>query len=93
MCPFVYQLSIDTSGCQRNSKTPKGQTEIDKSEDRQDHGQQNETKDKHRTHNTTLTTKAGVTRALKTRSSIYIFKRRNSTAAFMSDDVQQVYLL
>ena len=31
----------------RNSKTPKGQTEIGKSEDRQDHAQQNETKDKH----------------------------------------------
>ena len=45
---------------QRNSKIPKGQTEIVKSEDRQDHGQQNETKDKHRAHNTTLKTKAGV---------------------------------
>ena len=29
-----------------------------KSEDRQENGQQNETKDKHRTHNTTLKTKA-----------------------------------
>ena len=38
----------------RNSKIPKGQTVIAKSEDRQDNGQQNETKDKHRTHNTTL---------------------------------------
>ena len=38
---------------------------IVKSEDRQDHGQQNETKDKHRTHNTTLKTKAGVTRTLQ----------------------------
>ena len=45
----------------RNSKIPNGQTEIVKSEDRQDHGQQNETKDKHRKHNTTLLTKAGVT--------------------------------
>ena len=42
-----------------------GQTEIVKSEDRQDHGQQNETKDKYRTHNTTLKTKAGVTRTLQ----------------------------
>ena len=49
----------------RNSKIPKGQTEIVKSEDRQDHGQQNETKDKHRTHNTTLETKAGVTQTLQ----------------------------
>ena len=49
----------------RNSKIPKGQTEIVKSEDRQDHGQQNETKDKHRTHNTTLKTKAGVTQILQ----------------------------
>ena len=37
----------------RNSKISKGQTEIIKSEDRQDHAQQNETKDKHITHNTT----------------------------------------
>ena len=44
-----------------NSKIPKGQTEIVQSEDRQDHGHQNETKDKYRTHNTTLKTKAGVT--------------------------------
>ena len=43
----------------------KGQTEIIKSEDRQDHGQQNETKDKQRTHNTTLKYKAGVTRTLQ----------------------------
>ena len=42
----------------RNSKIPKGQTEIVKSEGRQDHGKQNETKDKHRTHITTLKTKA-----------------------------------
>ena len=46
----------------RNSKIPKGQTKILKSED---HGQQNETKDKHRTHNTSLKTKAGVTRTLQ----------------------------
>ena len=49
----------------RNSKIPKGQTEIDKTEDREDHGQKNETKDKHRAHNTTLKTKAGVTRTLQ----------------------------
>ena len=30
-----------------------------------DHGQQNETKDKHKKHNTTLKTKDGVTRTLK----------------------------
>ena len=45
----------------RNLRIPKWQTEIVQSEDRQDHGQQNETKDKHRTHNTTLKTKARVT--------------------------------
>ena len=49
----------------RNLKIPKGQTGIVMSEDRQDHGQQNEMKDKHRTHNTTLKTKAGVTRTLQ----------------------------
>ena len=48
--------------CKRNLEIPKGQTNIVKLEDRQDHGQQNEMKDKHRTHNTTLKTKAGVTR-------------------------------
>ena len=37
-----------------NSKILKGQAEIVKSEDRQDHGQQNKTKDKHRTHAITL---------------------------------------
>ena len=34
----------------------KGKTEIVKSEDRQGHGQQNKTKDKQRTHNTSLKT-------------------------------------
>ena len=43
----------------------KGQTEIVKAEDRQDHGQQNETKDKYRTNNTTLKTKAIVKRTLQ----------------------------
>ena len=38
------------------------QTEIVKSEDRQDQGQQNDTKDKHISQNITLKTKAGVTR-------------------------------
>ena len=48
-----------------NSKIPKGHTEIVKSEDRQGHGQQKETKDKHRKYNTTLKTKAGITRTLQ----------------------------
>ena len=39
-----------TNLSKRNSKTPKVQTEIVKLEDRQGHGQQNETKDKYRTH-------------------------------------------
>ena len=47
-----------------NSKIPKGQKEIVKS-DRQEHGQQNKTKNKHRTHDTTLKTKAGITRTLQ----------------------------
>ena len=47
-------ISYLQTSSKRNSKIPKGQTEIVKSEDGQDHGQQNETKDKHRTHNTTL---------------------------------------
>ena len=43
----------------RNLKIPKGHTEIVKAADRQDHGhgQQNEMKEKHKTHNTTLKTK------------------------------------
>ena len=35
------------------------------SDDRQDHGQHNETKDKHRIHNTTMKPKAGVTGTLQ----------------------------
>ena len=59
---YISQPRIqDFTLYKRNSKIPKGQTEIVKSEDRQDHGQQNETKEKHRAHNTTLKTKAGVT--------------------------------
>ena len=41
------------------------QTEIVKLEDRQDNGQQNETKENIEHNNTTLKTKAGVTRTLK----------------------------
>ena len=51
----------DTKGTDRNQK----------SEERKDHGQQNQTKDKHGTHSTTQKTKAGVTRNLqKTRVSL-----------------------
>ena len=57
---FACKMTI-----KRNTMILKRQTEIVKSEDRQDHGQQNETKDKHRTHDTTLKTKAGVTRTLQ----------------------------
>ena len=49
-------------GSQKNSKTPKGQTDSVKSEERQDHVQQ---KDKHSLHNTTLKTKARVLRTLQ----------------------------
>ena len=54
-CFVMWTEFKDTKGADRNRK----------SEDRQDHGQQNETKDKHRTQNTTLKTKAGVTRTLQ----------------------------
>ena len=43
----------------------------EKSEDRQDQRQQNENKHKHTTHNTTLKTKAGVTRTLKNQCSVF----------------------
>ena len=57
---FPFKISLDINwNSNRNSKIPKGQTEIVKSEDRQAHGQQNETKDKHRTHKATPKTKAG----------------------------------
>ena len=49
-------MRIVDDSSDRNSKIPKGCTEIVKSEDRQDHGQHNKTKAKHRTHNTTLKT-------------------------------------
>ena len=42
-------------------KIPKGQTEIDKSEEKQDYDQQKETKDKHRAQNTSLKNTAGKT--------------------------------
>ena len=58
---FAYALPRT----KRNSKILKGQTEIVKSEYTQDHGQQIETKDKRRTHNSTLKTKAGVTPTLQ----------------------------
>ena len=44
---------------------PKRQTEIVTSEDRKDHNQQNETKDKQRKHNTTQKTKARLSRTLQ----------------------------
>ena len=49
-------LKFPTDSILKNSKIPNEQAEIVKSEDRQDHDQQNETKDKHRTLMTTLKT-------------------------------------
>ena len=46
---IVYYHRHSPSGGKGNSKMPKGQTEIVKSKDKQDYGQQNETKDKHST--------------------------------------------
>ena len=57
---YIYIIRLKT-----NSKIPKGQTKIVKLEDRQDHGKQNETKDNHRTHNTSLKAKSGQTRTLQ----------------------------
>ena len=42
-----------------------GQTEIVQSEEKQDHGQQNKTKDKDRNYDTTQKTEAGVTNPTK----------------------------
>ena len=60
---------------QRNSKIPKGQTVIVKTEDRKDHGLQNEMKNKHRSHNTTLRTKAGVTRTLQKPPRVQVLRK------------------
>ena len=49
----LNNVSLGTD-CERNSKILNGQTEIVKSEDRQAHGQENETNEKYRTHKTTL---------------------------------------
>ena len=54
---------------------PKGQTEIVKSEERQGHGQQHKTKDKHRTNDTTLKTKAGVTRTLQKPGRVQVLRK------------------
>ena len=51
--------------CLKEFEHTKGADRTRRSEDRQDHGPQNETKDKHRTYNTTLNTKAGVTGTLQ----------------------------
>ena len=48
-----------------NSKISMWKTEIVNSEDRQNHGKQIKTKDKHRTHDTTLNSKARVTGTLQ----------------------------
>ena len=48
---YFHKTSSDYSD-KKNSKIPKGQTEIVKSEDRQDHIQQNETKDQYAQHYT-----------------------------------------
>ena len=45
---YITRSNLEPNHRKRNSKIPKGQN----SEDRQDHGQQNETKYKHRTHTT-----------------------------------------
>ena len=50
------QIKYLNADSKRNSKIPEGQTEIVKSEDRQDLGPQNEMKDNHRTHNNTVKT-------------------------------------
>ena len=62
---IILHDPVDVLLKQRNLKIPKGQTEIVKSEDGRDQGKQNGTKDKNRTLNTTLKTKAGVTRTLQ----------------------------
>ena len=56
-------------------KIPKWQIEIFYSENWQDHDQQNETKNKHRTDNTTLKTKAGITRTLQKPGWVQVLRK------------------
>ena len=72
---YIYLCSFDFTYKKGNSKIPKGQIENVKSEDRQDHGQHNVTKDKHRTHNTTLKTKPVVTQTLTGYNVTLIFTK------------------
>ena len=58
----IHSVRCHLKGTRRYQR---GIKEIVKSEDRQDNGQQNKTKDKHRTHSTTIKTKAGVTGTLQ----------------------------
>ena len=59
----MYSSDFKNISSTRDSKIPKGQTEILNSDSRED--QQNETKDKHTIHNTTLKAKPGVTQILQ----------------------------
>ena len=72
---YFSSVPLEPILTRRNSKIPKGQTEIVTSENRQEHGQQNETKHKHRTHNTTLKTKAGVTRTLQKPGLVQVLRK------------------
>ena len=69
MCTQLTASSdiIKLVGPLTNSKIPKGLTKIVKSEDKQDHGQQYKTEDKHRKNDITLKPKAKVIRTLKTK--------------------------
>ena len=70
-------------------KIPKGQTEIVMSDDRQDHAQQNETKDKYRTQINILKIEAGVTQSLKTRVNSGLRKESNSCSTSSTRRVTQ----
>ena len=77
MTEILLKVALNPNQTNKQTKTkiPKGQTEIDKSEDRQDRGQQNKTKDKHKTHDTTLKTKAGVARTLQKPGWIQVLRK------------------
>ena len=58
------------------------ENQIVKLEDRQDHGQQNETKDNYRTHNLTLEIIAGVTWTLQKPECVHMLRKGKQLQLF-----------
>ena len=72
---FLLQISIKLDKSGHVDENTKGADRNIKSGDRQGHGHLNETNDKHRTHTTTLKTKAGVTRTLPKPDLVQVLRK------------------